>query len=70
MRMLNKIRQTVSIGSRVFTADVKNVTLKEGVMKGKVRYITPGQAGRLTPATSRDVPVRCVAGHRVWIPVK
>ena len=63
MKLMNKIRQTVSVGSRVFTADVKNVTLKEGVMRGKVRYITPD-------ATSRDVPVRCVTGHRVWVTVK
>ena len=63
MKLMNKIRQTVSVGNRVFTADIKNVTLKDGVMKGKVRYITPD-------STSRDVPVRCVTGHRVWIPVK
>lgn len=63
MKLMNKIRQTVSVGSRVFTADVRHVSLKEGVMKGKVRYVTQDK-------TVRDVPVRCVNGHRVWVPIK
>ena len=63
MKLMNKIRQTVSVGSRVFVADVRHVSLKEGVMKGKVRYVTQDKA-------VRDVPVRCVNGHRVWVPVK
>ena len=35
MKLMNKVRQTVSVGSRVFTADVRHVSLKEGVEQNK-----------------------------------
>lgn len=63
MRLSNKIRQTVAIGKRTFVGEVRDVRIHDGVMKGNVRLVTPDH-------TTKKVPVRCVNGHRVWVPVK
>ena len=64
MKMCNKIQQTVMVGTHALTTDVRNVTLIDGVMKGRVRVHTPDST------TRREIPVRCITGHRVWLPVK
>ena len=63
MRLSNKVRQTVAIGKRVFVGEVRDVRMHDGVMKGSVRLVTPDH-------TTKQVPVRCLGGHRVWVPVK
>ena len=62
MKLSNKIQQTVKIGTAVLTQDVRNVTLNGGVMRGKV-FVT-GRGDR-----RKQIPVRCIPGHRVWLPL-
>ena len=61
MKLCNKVNQTVKVGREVFTADIRNVSLNGEVMRGRV-LMNLG-------ASRKSIPVRCVNGHRVWLPL-
>lgn len=61
MRLCNKVNQTVKIGREVFIADIRNVSLTGEVMRGKV-LMHRGDS-------KKSIPVRCLHGHRVWLPL-
>lgn len=72
MKLCNKVNQTVKVGREIFTADIRHVSLNGEVMRGRV-LMNRGDSKSASGATvwnkPRSIPVRCVNGHRVWLPL-